>query len=66
MLGAGPPDRIWNSSPRKSMNGERVGCLYKERRVGWKHMYLDDEAAIGIYNSWHMRAGKDGWQDKQI
>ena len=29
-------------------------------------MYLDDEAAIGIYNSWHMRAGKDGWQDKQI
>ena len=49
------------------MNGERVACsLYKERRKGWKHMYLDDEAAIGIYNSWHMRAGKDGWQDKQI
>ena len=52
--------------PEKKYEWERVGCLYKERRKGWKHMYLDDEAAIGIYNSWHMRAGKDGWQDKQI
>jgi len=28
--------------------------------LGWKHMYLDDEAAIGIYSSlfggWHVWA----------
>ena len=33
-------------------------------RVGWKHMYLDDEAAIGIYSSsslWRLaRLGKAG------